>query len=303
MNDSAAKTQCNTPEGPDRAWRVETVARLEIFLLQCLPNASRQSIRRALAAGACQVDSIVRPMGFRLSPGSLVTLHASARITEVLPEAIALSVLYEDSDLIAVDKPAGMLVHPTGGERSGTVANALRGLGHGEIHFLHRLDRGTSGVLLAAKTLAPRSPLARMFAARKVEKRYLALVSSPVEWDEKVVTLPIGRDPERRPQWNVQPGAADAETRLTVLARLAGRVLLQAEPITGRTNQIRIHCAAAGHPILGDPAYGGLPSPRLMLHAWSLVFPTLDLTTCRVSAPPPSDFEPLFLRRHPYGLV
>jgi len=294
--EAAAKTQCNTAEGPARVWRVETPARLELFLLECLPNASRESIRRALAAGACSVDSVVRPSGFRLVAGSVVALDPDARITEVCPESIPLEILYEDSDLLAINKPSGMLAHPTGRERTGTVANALRGMGLLSAHILHRLDRDTSGVLLAAKSLARHSPLACMFAAREVEKRYLAVVAAPVPWEERVVNSPIGRDPERRPQWNLLTGGAPAETRLRVLARHGTAVLLEAQPVTGRTNQIRIHCAAAGHPLLGDKVYGGPPAGRLMLHAWTLAIPAFPTGRRLIAAPPPAEF-PLFPER------
>ena len=292
--EAAAKIQCNTAEGQVRTWRVETPCRLELFLLDCLPNASRESIRRALAAGACEVDSVVRPMGFRLTAGAVVRLDSGARITEVCPESIPLSILYEDGDLIAINKPSGMLVHPTGRERTGTVANALRGMGHLTAHFLHRLDRDTSGVLLAAKSLPRHSPLARLFASREVEKRYLAFVAAPVPWEEKVLTFPIGRDPERRPQWNVLATGAAAETRLRVLQREGSAVLLEAEPVTGRTNQIRIHCAAAGHPLLGDTVYGGPSATRLMLHAWTLTLPALPGGALTITAPPPPEFAAFF---------
>jgi len=288
--EAAAKIQCNTAEGQARIWRVQTPARLEHFLLDCMPNASRESLRRALAAGACQVDSVVRPLGFRLAAGSIVSLDPGARITEVCPETIPISVLYEDAELIAVNKPSGMLVHPTGRERTGTVANALRGMGHLSVHILHRLDRDTSGVLLSAKRLARHSPWAGIFAAREVEKRYLAVTAGPAPWDEITVTLPIGRDPDRRPQWNVAADGAPAETRLRVLSRDGRTVLLEAEPVTGRTNQIRIHCAAAGHPLLGDMVYGGPPSSRLMLHAWTLKIPMLSGGAQKIVAPPPPEF-------------
>src|SRR5688572_23403653 len=127
LPEAAAKIQCNTAEGSARVWRVETPHRLELFLLARLPDASRDSIRRALAAGACQVDSVVRPFGFRVVPGSIVTLDPGTRITEVCPESIPLEILYEDGELIAINKPSGMLVHPTARIRSGTVVNALRG--------------------------------------------------------------------------------------------------------------------------------------------------------------------------------
>ena len=294
--EAAAKIQCNTAEGQVRIWRVETPCRLELFLLDCLPNASRESIRRALAAGACEVDSVVRPMGFRLTAGAVVCLDPGARITEVCPESIPLSILYEDGDLIAINKPSGMLVHPTGRERTGTVANALRGMGHLTAHFLHRLDRDTSGVLLAAKSLPRHSPLARLFASREVEKRYLAVCAEPVPWEEKVLTFPIGRDPERRPQWNVLATGAAAETRLRVLSRQESTVLLEAEPVTGRTNQIRIHCAAAGHPLLGDTVYGGPSARRLMLHAWTLTLPELPGGALTITAPSPPEFTAFFSR-------
>lgn len=271
--EAAAKIQCNTAEAPARTWPVQTPARLEVFLLSCLPNASRESIRRALAAGACRVDSVVRPLGFRLAPGSVVMLDPRVRITEVCPESIPIDILCEDDELIAVNKPSGMLVHPTGRERSGTVANALRGMGFLSAHILHRLDRDTSGVLLAAKSLPRHSPLVSLFASREVEKRYLAVVAGPVAWEETTANFPIGRDPDRRPHWDISDDGALAETRLRVLARQESMVLVEATPITGRTNQIRIHCAAIGHPVLGDTVYGGPPAPRLLLHAWTLAIP------------------------------
>lgn len=284
---SAAKTQCSTPEGPSLVWRAESEVRLEVFLLREIPDASRDSIRRALAAGACQVDGVPRPWGYRVAAGQEIALGPGVRISRIPAESIPLEILFEDEDLIAVNKPSGMLVHPTGRERTGTVANALRGLGHREAHFLHRLDRGTSGVLLAAKRLPPHSPLARLFETRSVEKQYLAVVAAPVSWDEQTVTLPIGRDPDRAPQWNTDPAGASAETRLRVLSRAGGQVLLEANPVTGRTNQIRIHCAALGHPILGDASYGGAPHSRLLLHAWRLVVPDLSGTRQTITAPPP----------------
>jgi 23S rRNA pseudouridine1911/1915/1917 synthase len=274
-------------------WQVETPARLEIFLRQCLPNASRESLRRVLAAGACRVDGVVRPTGFRLTVGALVELDADARVSEVIPQTIPLEILYEDDDLLAIHKPAGMLVHPTTHERTGTVGNALRGAGYGDIHLLHRLDRATSGVLLAAKRLAAHSPLASMFAAREVEKRYLAVVAGPVGWEECVISHPIGRDPARKPQWGVQADGAPAETRLRLLRRDGGVALLEAVPVTGRTNQIRIHCAAEGHPLLGDTVYGGPPAARLFLHAWSLEIPMLDGGRLRIVAPAPAEFPGL----------
>lgn len=289
---SAAKTQCSTAEASTRIWHVETPARLEIFLQNCMPDASRQSLRRALAAGACQVDGVARPWGYRLTAGMVVSLDAEARISEVVPEDIPVEILYEDDDLIAVNKPSGMLVHPTSQVRIGTMANALRGAGYREVHFLHRLDRDTSGVLVAAKQLHRGSPLVRMFPEREVAKRYLAMTAGPVPWTERTVELPIGRDPARMPQWNVSDGGAASETRFRLLHRSAAGDLLEAVPVTGRTNQIRIHSAAIGHPLLGDTAYGGPPAGRLFLHAWTLEIPAPPDGRRLFVAPIPPGFPP-----------
>ncbi len=261
-------------------------------MLSKMPNASRDSIRRALARGACDVDGTLRHFGFRLTAGARVTLHPATRITEVLAELIPLEILYEDEELIAVNKESGMLVHPTSHERTGTVVNGLRGLGYPGAHILHRLDRATSGVLLAAKALPRHSQLAAMFQLRQVEKRYLAVVAGQVAWQEKTVDLPIARDQERLPPWNVSADGAAAQTHLRVLNRGEGWALLEAEPVTGRTNQIRIHCAAIGHPLFGDPAYGGPDAMRLLLHAASLVFPTQQGDRQVISAAPPREFTP-----------
>ena len=271
---------------------METPARLEIFLQTCLPDASRQSLRRVLAAGSCRVDGVARPWGYRLTAGAVVALDLEARISEVIPEAIPVEILYEDDELIAVNKPPGMLVHPTSRVRTGTMGNALRGAGYRDVHFLHRLDRETSGVLVAAKQLHRGSPLVRMFPGREVAKRYLAMTAVPVPWEEKTVDLPIGRDPARMPQWNVSDGGAVSETRFRLLRRTGAGDLLEAVPLTGRTNQIRIHCAAIGHPLRGDTSYGGPPADRLYLHAWTLEIPTPEGGRRLIVAPVPPEFPP-----------
>lgn len=289
---SAAKTQCSTPEGPVRVWRSDRPVRLEQFLQEQIPDASRDSVRRALAAGACRVDGMPRPWGYHVAAGAEIVLDASARISRIPPENLPLEILYEDEELIAVNKPSGMLVHPTTRERTGTAANALRGLGLRDVHFLHRLDRGTSGVLLAAKHLPKGSPWARLFASRAVEKQYLAVVAGPVTWEEQTVDAPIGRDPDRTPPWNVDASGAFAQTHFRVLERAGGQVFLAANPVTGRTNQIRIHCAAIGLPILGDTVYGGGAADRLLLHAWRLSFPGEDGQERTISAPAPAECRP-----------
>ena len=190
------------------------------------------------------------------------------------PEPIALDILFEDDHLLVVNKPPGMLVHPSVRERSGTLMNAL--LHHAPdaeaIRLPHRLDRHTSGLMVVTKTARAVHSLALQFLHRTVEKRYLALVAGLVAADEQLVDAPIGRDRLARPQWGVREEGRAAQSRLEVLRRDAGLTLLALTPITGRTNQLRIHCLHIGHPIVGDTIYGGPPAPRLCLHAERLGF-------------------------------
>jgi 23S rRNA pseudouridine1911/1915/1917 synthase len=138
--------------------------------------------------------------------------------------------------------------------------------------LVHRLDRDTSGLLVVAKTQAALSRLSQHFHRRLVEKRYLAVVAGRVEADERTINAPIGRDEDARPAWRIAEDGKSAETRLRVLERGARRTLVELEPLTGRTNQLRIHCAYAGHPIVGDRLYGGEEHTRLCLHAARLAF-------------------------------
>jgi 23S rRNA pseudouridine1911/1915/1917 synthase len=212
------------------------------------------------------------------------------------PERSPLEIVYEDEHLVVVVKPAGVLVHPTLGVKSGTLANALayhlnRGLideGVASINhtpesggvappfvrpgLVHRLDRDTSGLLAVTKTQRALSRLSQHFQRRLVEKRYVAVVSGVVKEDRLTIEAPIGRDESASPPWGVLPDGKPAETRLRVSERRARRTLVELEPVTGRTNQLRIHCAHAGHAVVGDRLYGGEPHARLCLHAARLSF-------------------------------
>jgi 23S rRNA pseudouridine1911/1915/1917 synthase len=285
--ETAANTQFNTAAGEDRVWRAAAGGRLEEIVREWAPLASRGSVRRALAEGLCEVEGVRRHWGFRVGAGMEIRLAGRARMTEVGPEELGLVVLYEDAELIAIDKPAGMLAHPTSRERRGTVVNGLLGMGYGEARLLHRLDRETSGVLVAGKG---KTALSGMFEAREVEKRYLAVAAGEAEWEELTVRLPVGREETREPKWNVSEGGAAAETRLRVVWRRGGRTLLEAEPVTGRTNQIRIHCAAVGLPLVGDVRYGGPAAGRVYLHALEVTIPVAGGERRRIVAAPEAGF-------------
>jgi 23S rRNA pseudouridine1911/1915/1917 synthase len=288
-------------------------ARLDRFLATLPDVGTRSQAKQLVDAGRIAVDGDPRKAGFVVRAGMRVTVELPvADATTVAAEALPLVVLYEDAALLAIDKPAGMVVHPAPGTRSGTVVNALLhrlgaldGVGAAERPgIVHRLDKDTSGVLLIARTVAALEALARQFRARTVEKRYVALVHGTVRPDHGTVDRPIGRDPRDRKRMSVRaPRGRSAVTRFTVRERLPRATLLDVAPETGRTHQIRVHLASIGHPIVGDAVYGGrrrraddeagtalASCPRQALHAARLVVAhPLDGRRLVLEAPLPPD--------------
>lgn len=268
--------------GPSRFVVEESSAgrRLDEFLAARLHRLSRMGIANLVERGACSVNGEKARAGLHLSAGDTVEVEASdVPPNSMTPDATALEVIYEDEHLIVVVKPAGILVHPTRGVKRGTLANALA------YHFnrmriaefirpgiVHRLDRDTSGLLAVAKTQAALSRLTQHFQRRLVEKRYTAVVRGRVEREEMTIMAPIGRDEDARPHWRVLEGGRPSETRLRLLETNGERSLVELEPVTGRTNQLRIHCAHVGHAIVGDRLYGSDTHERLCLHASRLAF-------------------------------
>ena len=277
--------------------------RLDDFLAARLSALSRMKIAALLSAGACTVDGARAAAGLKLAAGAVVEFRSGGEIaSSMTPEPLNLEIVYEDEHLVVVNKPAGTLVHPTRGVKSGTLLNGLvrhlnferfRGANAGRgasedasenddaaapistfirPGLVHRLDRATSGLMVVAKTQDALSSLSRHFHRRLVEKRYLALVSGRPQEDEISIDAPIGRDALARPQWRTMEEGKPALTRLRVVEPGVRLSLVELEPVTGRTNQLRIHCAHAGHPIAGDDWYGGPPAPRLCLHAARLAF-------------------------------
>lgn len=261
--------------------------RLDEFLASRVGWLSRLRIAKRIAAGACLVNGEAGNSGRRLRRGDVVLFTPGKWIPNATtPEPVPLDVAHEDEDLLVVIKPAGMLVHPTRNVKTGTLANALafhlnqRAATTGEEAFkpvrpglVHRLDRATSGLMVVAKNQRALSILATHFQRRLVKKRYLALVHGRVARDEMTIQAPIGRDDEACPKWRVMEGGKEAETKLRVARRQAAWTLVELEPVTGRTNQLRIHCAHIGHPIVGDDRYGFEDrASRLCLHAAELGF-------------------------------
>ncbi len=241
--------------------------RLDEFVARELPKISLTRIRRLIAEGDVLVNGEKSLKGIRLTEGDRVSVKIfAAEKSSATPENIPLDILYEDESLIVVNKPVGLLVHPSHIEKSGTLLNGLA------YHFwqtsggavrpglIHRLDRNTSGVIVLAKTQRAHRTLSKHFRERWVKKFYLALVNGRVERDNGVIDAPIGSKEGKDvwPRWQVmneKEGGKPAQTKYKVIHRFTAHTLLELEPQTGRTHQLRIHCNLIGHPIVGDPIY------------------------------------------------
>ena len=239
--------------------------RLDSFLTALLPDLSRSQIQRLIKDGRVQGPA-------QKASG---TVHAGQRYDIDIPPAVAatpepealpLRIIFQDADIVVLDKPAGMVVHPAAGHSGGTLVNALlhhvkdlSGVG-GELRpgIVHRLDRGTSGVMIVAKHDRAHQELSRQFADREVEKEYVALVWGIVQAGRRIDS-PIGRDPNNRQKMSTRARRArSAVTRVTFAYHFKGVSLLKVGIATGRTHQIRVHLHAIGHPIVGDATYGGV---------------------------------------------
>ena len=240
--------------------------RLDKYLASVLGDLSRAQIQRLIREERVRIGDSVRRANTSVKGGDRVVLEVPELARSPLePEGIPLSILYEDADLVVVDKPAGMVVHPAAGHASGTLVNALlhhvkdlSGIG-GELRpgIVHRLDRGTSGVMVVAKHDKAHTELARQFHDREVEKEYVALVWGVVQAGRRIDT-PIGRDPHDRQKMSARARRArSAVTRITYARHFRGVTLVHVAIATGRTHQIRVHLGAIGHPLVGDSVYGG----------------------------------------------
>jgi 23S rRNA pseudouridine1911/1915/1917 synthase len=262
--------------------------RLDRYLADHIPSLSRSQAEHLIDEQRVTVDGTRAKAGHRLRGGEIIQAFLPCESpAEPTPEDLPLSIAYEDEVLLVVDKPAGMVVHPAPGHRGGTLVNALLAHRPGlaaldRAGIVHRLDRYTSGLLLVAKTAGVREVLQRRFKERKVRKVYLALVSGQMATNEGRIEAPLGRDPSHRQRMAVTAHGRPASTMYQVRDRFDRHSLLEVQPETGRTHQIRVHLAAIGHPVVGDRRYGRRSDPlglhRYFLHAWRLGFthPTLD---------------------------
>jgi 23S rRNA pseudouridine1911/1915/1917 synthase len=274
--------------------------RLDAVVALLLPDVSRSYAAALVRDGHIKVDQIVRKPSYKVKTGERLTgVLPEPEPAGILPEPIPIDLIHEDAHLIVLNKPAGLVVHPAAGHSSGTLVNGLLhhcpdldGIGgQRRPGVVHRLDKDTSGIMLVAKTDRAHQTLSAQFKKRHIQKTYLALVQGSPKAPEGTIDLPIGRHPtDRKKISTISRHAREAVTVWRIRERFEGCNLLEVDLKTGRTHQIRVHCKAMGHPIVGDPVYG-IRSPhrfaakrkqalyqllatarRQMLHAHQLTF-------------------------------
>ncbi len=293
--------------------------RLDIYIGHYEPHVSRNRIQTLIRDGMALVQGRSEKPGYKVKLGEGISVDLpEKKVHDVLAEPIALSVIYEDRQLIILNKPPGIVVHPAPGNFTGTLVNALlhhygslpsAGLPGAEREragIVHRLDKDTSGVLAIARTLSALRSLSAQFKNRSVQKRYLALVAGVIKKGSGTIDVALGRHVRERKKISVHTNKArEAVTLYRVKERFKQATLVEVEIKTGRTHQIRVHMAHIGHPVLGDRTYGGakiakigeLPVPRQMLHAASLsLFHPETGHPMTFSVPPPQDMAGIIER-------
>lgn len=259
-------------------------SRLDDYIYGKITALSKMYLARLIQEGNCKVNGELENRGYKVKTGEIVEISLNLdTVTSQLPEDIPLDILYEDDELIVINKAAGMLVHPTKGVKSGTLLNALsyhlniKNKEENDLStyvragLIHRLDKKTSGVMVISKTPFAHSKLSNHFQRKLVEKKYYAVVEGIIEEASGKIIAPIGKNEDEK-FWLITEEGKYAETNFWVKERRADSTLLELEPVTGRTNQLRLHCQHLNHPIIGDDTYGGREFSRLCLHAYKLSF-------------------------------
>jgi 23S rRNA pseudouridine1911/1915/1917 synthase len=305
------------PESPHSAttytWHIQSGQagqRLDRYLVAQLAGISRTGVQQLIAEGAVLVNGKPGKAGYLLRLNDEVqALRTAPTIQQhdVKPQVLPLDIIYEDADLIIINKAAGMVVHPAPGHHDDTLVNALLARypelreHEGDLRpgIVHRLDRDTSGLLIVARNTHTQAALIEQMKRHEIEKRYLALVEGVIGLDQGSIDAPIGRDPRHRQQMAITVmDSREAITHFRVLKRYSNHTLLLLELETGRTHQIRVHLKAIGHPVMGDPTYGsgrtwrGIHLQRQFLHAYQLRFthPTTGAILA-FEAPLPADLQ------------
>jgi 23S rRNA pseudouridine1911/1915/1917 synthase len=268
----------------NRVLRVDQpVSRLDKYLLPQFPDLSRARLQKLIEDGHIRVNDVVVKPGHPVKSGDIVSITLpEAAIKTPLPQSIPLKIVYEDKDIVVINKPAGLTVHPAPGHQENTLVNAILAKYPDMASFndserpgiVHRLDKDTSGLMVIARNKKAQDDLINKFKRHEVNKGYITLVKGKLEPENGVIDAPIGRHPVHRQRMAVVEGGREARTSYRVIRRIDSYTLLEVILQTGRTHQIRVHLAAIGFPVVGDKIYG-VKSPylkRQFLHAYKLGF-------------------------------
>ncbi|MCL4459648.1 MAG: RluA family pseudouridine synthase [Chloroflexi bacterium] len=286
--------------------------RLDKFLTTVYPHLSRSLIQKLIEAGHATVNGQPSKPSVKILPGDQIDLHLPPpEPTTLIPQPIPLDIVFENEDVLMINKPAGLVVHPAAGHRTDTLVNAILAyypnleIGSSlRPGIVHRLDKDTSGLLVIAKNDRAHLNLSRQIQERKILKEYIALLHGHLTPSKGLIEAPIGRHPKQRKLMAVVAEGREARTYYTVSEYMADYTLVRVRPETGRTHQIRVHFASIGHPVAGDRVYGRrheeISFPRQFLHACrlSLCLPNSEQFV-EFEAPLPSDLEEILteLRR------
>ncbi len=294
------------------AEREDMGCRIDVFIAENIDELSRSAVQRLIEDGHVRLNGAAVKANYKLREKDIIDIEVpEAKAVEILPENIPLDILYEDKDVIIINKPQGMVVHPAPGHTSGTLVNALMyhckdelsGInGEKRPGIVHRIDKDTSGVLMIAKNDAAHQSLAEQLAEHSITRKYNAIVFNGFQEEEGTVDQPIGRNPlDRKKMAVTQKHSRRAVTHYRVLERMGNFTFIEAQLETGRTHQIRVHMTFIGHPLLGDTVYGPKKQPFHLdgqaLHARVLGFvhPATG-QYMEFEAPLPESYEKLLMR-------
>ena len=260
--------------------------RLDSYLAECLQDYSRSKIQSEIKRGSVVVNSKETKPSYIIKSGDVIELNIQDNILKIEPENIPLDIIYEDENMLVINKPSGMLTHPTSVETTGTLVNALLykyGENLSDINgdfrrgILHRLDRNTSGLLMIAKNNKTHEYLVEKMKNKEIDKRYLAVVKGVINEDEFVINKPIGRNPNQPQKMCVSENGKESISEVKVLERYKDATLIEVHLITGRTHQIRVHLSSIGHPVFNDTLYGfgkmKIKTEEQVLQSYKLSFP------------------------------
>ena len=280
--------------------------RLDAYIASKQSDLSRSNIQKLIDSGDILVNNSIKKMSYKVQEGDVIQINVpEAREANIKPENIPIDIIYQDNDIIVVNKPKGLVVHPADGNPDGTLVNAimaickdgLSGIG-GELRpgIVHRLDKDTSGLLIVAKNDKAHRLMSEQIKNREVRKIYIALVKGVVSENEATIDMPIGRSTKDRKKMAVRKDGKEAVTHFKVLKRYPNYTLLEVKIDTGRTHQIRVHMAEIGHPVVGDMVYSSGKNEfgveGQMLHAKSLDFKhPITGEQMHLEAPLPKYFE------------